>query len=77
MLQRDVVTTRHDPSVPGEIYVEDEYIKSLYELIFCGLGGYPFTIVHQNKRYGFTDEAAWKAAIAHLEQLREALEFIS
>ena len=73
MIDRGVVNLRQDATVPGGIYVEDDHIKNLYEQIFAALSGHPFTIVHANKRYGFTDRAAWMAARAALIEATQAL----
>lgn len=74
MLDRGIVTRRYDPSVQGGVYVEDDHVKNLFEVVYAGLAGYRWTVVHNNKRFGFTDEAAWQAAVARLEQLAEKLE---
>lgn len=70
MLDRGLVSVRPRPAAPGGFYVYDEHVKNVYELMYAGLSGHKWTIVHQNKRFGFTDEARWKAAIASLETLR-------
>ena len=75
MLKRGIVSRRHDPGVQGEVYVYDEHIKSLYELMFSALAGYRWSIVHSNKRYGYKTEAAWKADIALVEALRAKITF--
>ncbi len=75
MWERGVVDVRPDDSVPSGFYVYDDHVKNMYELIFCGLAGYAHTIVHGNKRYGFKDEAAWRAAVDGLTSLRSAVGF--
>ena len=75
MLDRGVVTVSADSSVGGEVYVHDDHIKNVFDLLYCGLGGVRHTVVHDNKRYGFSDRAAWEAAVAELEALRTALRF--
>lgn len=73
MVERGVVHLRRDPTVPGEIYVEDDHVKNVYEQIFAALSGHRFTIVHGNKRYGFTDRAAWEAGKAAIQAAEKAL----
>ena len=75
MLDRGIVTVSPDASVGGEAYVHDDHIKNVFELLYCGLGGIRHTVVHDNKRYAFTDRAAWEAAVAELEALRKAVRF--
>lgn len=75
MLERGIVDVRHEPTSPGGFYVYDDHIKNVFELIFSGLGGYPWTIVHGNKRYGFEDEATWREAVDRLEHARNRLRY--
>lgn len=75
MLERDIVTLSREPEMPGGIYVYDDHVKNVFELLHCGLGGFPYTVVHGNKRYGFRDEGSWRAAIEGIEELRAALSF--
>jgi hypothetical protein len=75
MLQHEIVSFQVDRSAPGGIYVHDDHIKNVYEILFTALAGYRYSIVHANKRYGFTDEAAWRAAVADLKGRRAALTF--
>ena len=75
MVDRGIVEVRRSSAVAGGAYIYDDHVKNLFELIYCGLGGLPYTVVHNNKRYGFADEASWKAAVAQLTALREALRF--
>lgn len=75
MWDRGIIEVRHTSQVSGGAYVYDEHIKNLYEMIYCALGGLPWTILHNNKRYGFADEASWKAAIAEIEAARHAVRF--
>ena len=70
MVEREIVELEWQPTAPGGVYVHDDHIKNLFELLFCGLGGYPFTIVHGNKRWGFDDEEAWEEAKEKLAELR-------
>ena len=72
MVEREIVALEWQPPAPGGVYVHDDHIKNLFELLFCGLGGHPFTIVHGNKRWGFEDEASWRAAKERLATLRGA-----
>ncbi len=75
MLERGIVAARHDPSVPGGIYVEDDHIKHVFEMLYSAMSGHRFTLVHGNKRFGYTDEAAWRADIDAIAKLRGALTF--
>ena len=75
MVERGIVGVRVAPSSPGGLFIDDQHIKNVYELLFCAMAGYPFTIVHANKRWGFKDKAAHDAAIAQLEALRAELIF--
>lgn len=75
MWERGIVEVRPSAGVSGEAYVYDEHIKNVFEMVFCALGGYPWTVVHNNKRYGFSDENVWKAAIAEIERLRASVRF--
>lgn len=76
MLERGIVTVRANASVGGGYFVYDDHIKNVFELVFAGLAGFAYTVVHDNKRYGFRSVEAWKAATESLEQLRAALTFI-
>lgn len=75
MWERGVVDVRPDESVPSGFYVYDDHVKNVYELIFCGLAGYRYTVVHGNKRYGFRDEPAFREATRGLARLRSAVRF--
>ena len=75
MVKRGIAEVHWEPSAPGGFYVYDDQVKNVYEMLFCALGGYPFTVVHDNKRYGFADEAAWRSAIEDLQAKRSALSF--
>lgn len=75
MLDRGVVTLSADPSVGGDVYVHDDHVKNVFELLYCGLGGIRHTVVHDNKRYAFSDRTAWEAAVAELEARRRAVRF--
>ena len=75
MLARGIVEATHDPSADGERYVFDDHVKNVYEILFCGFGGFPWTVVHGNKRYGFRDEATWKQAVEQLQAARGKLRF--
>lgn len=75
MLERGIVTLDLDPSAPGGIYVHDDHMKNVFEILFTALAGYRYSIVHAGKRYGFESEEAWKAAVAELERLRAGLTF--
>ncbi|MGH1340920.1 MAG: hypothetical protein ACRBN8_05180 [Nannocystales bacterium] len=75
MLERGVVTVSQDPSVAGAAYVHDDHVKNVFELLYCGLGAVRHTIVHDNKRYGFSDVAAWESAVAELDTRRARVRF--
>lgn len=75
MADRGIVELRAAPSIQGGTYVYDDHIKNVFEILFCALGDYRYTIVHNNKRWGFKDEAAWKAAKAELATLRAQVRF--
>lgn len=76
MLERGIVGLHPDPSVEGEVYVHDEHIKNVFEVLFCGLDRFPYTVVHGDKRYGFSDRATWEAAVDCLRGLRSKLTFV-
>ena len=75
MLRRGVIDARPVTEAPGGVYVEDDHIKNLFEMIFAALGGYPWSIVHENKRYGYRNEAGWRDATAALDARRARLTF--
>lgn len=74
MVERGVVTIEPDRSVEGGFYVHDDHVKNVFEVLFCALSEYRWTIVHDGKRYGFTDRAKWDAArkrlLARAKKLR-------
>ena len=75
MWDRGIVDVAPDASVSAGFYVRDDHVKNVYELLFSGLAGYAFTVLHNNKRYGFREEAAWKKAVDELEKRRRGLTF--
>ncbi|MCB9742966.1 MAG: hypothetical protein H6740_10215 [Alphaproteobacteria bacterium] len=75
MLERGIVEKEYAPHVEGRYYVHDDQIKNVYELLWAGLSGHRYTIVHANKRYAFESKDAWDAAVLELEALREKLVF--
>ena len=75
MWERGIIEVRQGAGVSGDAYVYDDHIKNLFEMVYCALGGLPYTIVHNNKRYGFADEASWNKATAMIEAARGALRF--
>jgi hypothetical protein len=75
MTERGIVSFHVDRSAPGGIYVHDDHMKNVFEILFTALAGYRHSIVHANKRHGFETEAAWKAAVAELKRLRARLTF--
>jgi hypothetical protein len=75
MREREIVQVHWEPQEQGGFYVEDDHVKNSFELLYAALAGYQYTIVHQNKRYVFEDEAAWVAAREQLDTLRGQLSF--
>jgi hypothetical protein len=75
MVERGMVEVEPDRSVEGGFYVHDEHVKHVYELVFCALSGHRFTVVHDGKRYGFRDRAAWQNARKRLLALARELSF--
>lgn len=75
MVERGVVTIEPDRSVEGGFYVHDDHVKNVYELLFCALSEFRWTIVHGGKRYGFTDRRGWAAARKRLIDRARALSF--
>jgi hypothetical protein len=75
MRERGIVRVRWAPHEEGGWYVEDDHVKNAFELLYAALGGYRYTIVHQNKRYVFEEKAAWQAARERLDELRDELSF--
>lgn len=75
MVERGVIEIRADRSVASGFYVYDDHVKNVYEIVYCGLSGHRYTIVHDNKRYGFTSEDAWRKAVDRVEKLRAKLTF--
>lgn len=76
MLQRNIVEIQHNRALSGGVYVADDHIKQVYELLWTALSGHRWAIVHDNKRYAFSDEASWQAAVEHLRALRSRLRFV-
>ncbi|MCB9761491.1 MAG: hypothetical protein H6739_16730 [Alphaproteobacteria bacterium] len=72
MLERGLIDVEEARWAQGGVYVHDEHIKNVYEILWAGLSGHRWTIVHGNKRYGFTEREAWETAVLELERLREA-----
>lgn len=75
MIDRELVDVRVDESVPSGFYVFDDHVKNVFELIFAGLAGYRYTVVHNDKRYGFGTVEGWTAAVDALAQRRAAVGF--
>ena len=75
MRERGIVTLRQARWEEGGIYVHDDHVKNAFELLYCALSGHRWTLVHNNKRYGYTDREAWLADRANLQELRAALTF--
>ena len=70
MLDRGIVTIEHRAELPGAVYVHDDHIKNVFEILYAGLSGHTHTVVHGNKRWGFTDKDEWQAVVAKLETWR-------
>jgi hypothetical protein len=75
MLERGIVSLHEDPSAPGGVYVHDDHMKNVFEILFAALAGYRYTIVHANKRHGFETEVVWKTWVAELKRRRAELTF--
>jgi len=75
MRERGLIDLVAAPDQPSGFYIHDDHIKNSFELLYAAFAGYQYTIVHQNKRYVFTDARAWERACARLDQLRAALSF--
>lgn len=75
MMARGIVQVKRQISAPGGIYVYDDHIKNVYELIYCGMAGYRYTVVHDNKRYGFKTESGFKTALTRFKNLRAKLSY--
>ena len=76
MAEHGVVTVEPDRSVEGGFYVHDDHIKNLYELMFCALSEFRWTIVHDGKRYGFAQRERWAAACRRISTRSRALKFV-
>lgn len=75
MIERDIVYARAARWAGGETYVHDDYIKHVFELLFCALRGDRWTVLHANRRYIFEDEALWKSAKRNVRASRSRLDF--
>jgi hypothetical protein len=75
MLERGIVALHADPSAPGGFYVHDDHMKNVFEILFTALAGYRYSIVHNDKRYGFETEVVWKTWVGELKRRRAALTF--
>ena len=75
MVERGVVTIEPDRSVEGGFYVHDDHVKNVFEVLFCALSGFRWTIVHDGKRYGFTDRKRWDAARKRILARAKQLSF--
>ncbi|MFO7564341.1 MAG: hypothetical protein R6X02_16965 [Enhygromyxa sp.] len=75
MVERGIVEAHREEGEQGGWYVYDDHVKNAFELLYAALAGYRYTIVHQNKRYVFEDEAAWTAARAQLDALRDKVRY--
>ncbi len=72
MLARGLVAVdeEQDP-----VQVQDDHLRNVSEILFCALDRYPHVIVHNNVRYGFRNEDAWRRAVGRLTALRRQLRF--
>jgi len=70
MLDRGVISVVHRGDTMGQVYVHDDHIKNVFELLFCGLGGHNFTIVHGNKRWCVDQKADWQEHCKELDAWR-------
>jgi hypothetical protein len=75
MLERGIVELHADSSAPGGVYVHDDHVKNVFEILFTALAGYRYSIVHNDKRYGFETEAVWQTWVRELQRRRAALTF--
>ncbi len=75
MVERDIVYVRHAEWAGGEAFVHDEYIKHLYELLFCALSGRRWTLLHGGRRYFFETKEDWLRAKRNARAARSRLEF--
>ena len=75
MIDRDIVYARHATWAGGETYVHDDYIKHLFELLFCAMSGRRWTVLHANRRYSFESEEAWTSAKRKVRAARSRLSF--
>jgi len=75
MIERDLVYARHAGWAGGETFVHDEYVKHLFELLFCAMSGRRWTVLHAAKRYAFDSEADWKKAKRNARAARGRLDF--
>jgi hypothetical protein len=75
MIDRDIVYARHARWAGGETYVLDDYIKHVFELLFCALSGRHWTVLHANRRYAFGSKKAWKRARRNVRAGRSRLSF--
>lgn len=75
MVERGLVEVEFDTGAPGGFYVYDDHVKNVFELCFCGLGGYPYTVMHSNKRYGYAKKGDWEDAKSRLKKLRKKVGF--
>ena len=70
MLDRGIVTVEQRWDMPGGVYVHDDHVKNVYEILFSGLAGKRYTIVHGNKRWGFVEKAQWEEHVGRLDAWR-------
>lgn len=74
MKERGIIEVDWVPDNEGGVYVHDDHIKNVYELLYCGLSGLSWTLVHGNKRYAYRSEAAWTKVVKRLKGLRQRIQ---
>lgn len=75
MLDRDIISLVRDSSAAGGFHVQDDHIENVCEIMYSVLAGHRYSIVHDNRRYGFTSKSEWDAHVAELKKRRAALSF--
>lgn len=73
MKERGIIEVDWAPGNEGGVYVHDDHIKNVNELLYCGLSGLSWTLVHDNKRYAYRSQAAWSKAVTRLKGLRQRI----
>lgn len=55
--------------------VFDDHIRQVHEVLYCAQAPYPWTILHDNRRYGYREKEAWMEARTRLARLRASVRF--